>query len=233
VVRSLVRLARGNVLSVVAIVIALTGTAYAAAFDPIGRDGDIDACFNKRTGDLHILKGRKCRRGESRVTWGVTGPAGAQGPAGPAGAQGAQGSGGGTGPAGRSALQTLQSGEVVRGVIGQQWHATTATDEIYILGSLPVAAPVALTDAAVIVNGTYEDPGNVCTGSYAGPTAPSGRLCIYGAAGATVGENTEEEEGTSAGGQGGPATPHGFAVRIYNTAAGEASVHATWAYTAP
>ena len=85
----------------------------------------------------------------------------------------------------------------------------------------------------MIVSGPYEDPTNICTGSYANPTAPPGRVCIYGSQGATVGTNSDEEEGTAAGSNGGPATPYGFALRFYSAAVGDVSVFATWAYTAP
>ena len=34
------------------------GGAY-AAFDPVGPDGDIDACYAKKSGDLDVRKGKK------------------------------------------------------------------------------------------------------------------------------------------------------------------------------
>lgn len=100
------------------------------------------------------------------------------------------------------------------------------------VGSLPIAAPEPLTDANVIVDGPYEDA-VTRTGSYGDPTAPPGRLCIYGSLGPAVGLNTDEQEGTSAGHINGPPSPYGFAVRYYAKLAGETSVFATWAYTAP
>ncbi len=151
---------------------------------------------------------------------------------GPKGDPGETGRPGDAGPAGRSALQVLRSGEVIRGAVGQQVNAT-AGQEFYVVGTLPIPAPEDLTDAKVIVDGPYEDVANTCQGSFANPTAPSGRLCIYGSLGAAVGANTDEQEGTAAGRINGPATPYGFAVRFYSKLAGETSVLATWAYTAP
>jgi hypothetical protein len=154
---------------------------------------------------------------------GAPGPKGETGPAGDAGP---------TGPAGRSALAPLRSGEVLRGSVGGQ-VTLAAGDESYVVETLPIPAAEELTDGKVIVDGPYEDVGDLCKGSFAAPTAPAGRLCIYGSQGAAVGTNSEDEEGTGAGGINGPATPYGFALRFYATATGRVSVFATWAYTAP
>lgn len=211
---------RSHLAVTVVIAMVLSATAY-AALDPIGGDGDVDACFEKKGGELSLLtKKKKCPRGSKAVSWVQTGPRGPAGPPGPPGL------------AGRSALQTLRSGETVRGAIGQQVNAAGASDEFYLLGSMPIPAPEPLTDVDVIVDGDYEDSAT-CQGSFAAPTAPAGKLCIYGSLGDTVGLNTEEEEGTAAGRLNGPATPYGFAIRFYSEAGGEAAVAATWAYRAP
>ncbi len=167
-----------------------------------------------------------------RVQLAKAGKPGPKGDPGAKGEPGAAGSPGAAGPAGRSALLSLRSGEVVRGAVGEQVNAT-AGDEFYVVGTLPIPAAEDLTDAKVIVDGPYEDAGNSCQGSFANPTAPPGRLCVYGSLGAAVGTNTDEQEGTAAGGINGSATPLGFGVRFYAKLSGEASVFATWAYTAP
>jgi hypothetical protein len=71
-----------------ALFLVLAGGGTYAAFDPIGGDGDIDACFHKRSGDLDLLKGKRCGKHERRVSWGQAGeqgPPGGQGETGPAG----------------------------------------------------------------------------------------------------------------------------------------------------
>ena len=202
-------------LALIAILIGIAGTSY-AAFDPIGRDGDIDACFAKRGGDLEIKKGRRCGPGERPVSWSKRGPRG------PTGEQG---------PAGRSALQPLQGGEGVRGVIGEQDYAAAADTQFRVLETLPVPAPRPLTSDEVIVDGPYDDPTDLCAGTFADPRAPAGLLCIYGS-GPSVGNNSFEEEGIAAAFNDGAAR-EGFGLRFYSEAAGPTSVFARWIYTAP
>ena len=98
-----------------ALFLVLGGGAY-AAFDPVGSDGDVDACFERRSGDLDLLKGKRCEKGEKAVTWsseGPRGPRGEQGPAGERGAPGAAGEPGSAGPAGPAGASMLL-GRVLR-----------------------------------------------------------------------------------------------------------------------
>jgi hypothetical protein len=93
-----------------ALFLLLTGAGAYAAIDPVGSDGDVDACFAKRTGDLDLLTGRRCGKGEKPVTWnaeGPRGPRGEQGPPGERGAPGADGAPGSAGPAGSTAASML------------------------------------------------------------------------------------------------------------------------------
>jgi len=92
--QGLFRHLRDQWIGCLALFLVLTGGVAWAAFDPVGADGDIDACFKKRSGDLRLLKGDNCARGEKPVAWNQDGPAGAQG------SQGAQGAVGPQGPAG-------------------------------------------------------------------------------------------------------------------------------------
>ena len=69
----------------------IAGGGAFAAFDPIGSDGDVDACFERRSGDLDLLKGKRCGRGEKPVSWSQVGPRGPEGPPGAPGEQGIQG----------------------------------------------------------------------------------------------------------------------------------------------
>ena len=81
---SAVSYVRRHHVGLVALFVALGGTAV-AAFDPIGSDGDVDACFDKKSGDLDVLKGKKCGKREKPVSWSVEGPPGPVGETGPAG----------------------------------------------------------------------------------------------------------------------------------------------------
>ncbi len=82
---------RNQWIGALALFLALAGGAAYAAFDPVGNDADIDACFEKRSGDLDLKKGRKCGKSEKPVTWSQVGPAGEPGPQGVKGDQGEQG----------------------------------------------------------------------------------------------------------------------------------------------
>jgi hypothetical protein len=64
-------------------------TIYAAATAPT-----IRACVSTKTGAMRYVPTKPCAKGETAITWNVTGPTGPAGPAGPAG-----GSGGSAGPA--------------------------------------------------------------------------------------------------------------------------------------
>jgi len=80
-VRRSVRRRAWHTLAALTVVIAVVGGGAYAAIDPVGPDGDIDACFEKRSGDLDLLKGRKCGKGERPVSWGAAGPPGPAGSA--------------------------------------------------------------------------------------------------------------------------------------------------------
>jgi hypothetical protein len=64
--------------------------------------GVIHGCYHDGSGRLRLIDPSResCRRGESAISWNVTGPAGAPGMPGPAGAQGPAGAPGSTGPQG-------------------------------------------------------------------------------------------------------------------------------------
>jgi hypothetical protein len=89
-----------NVTSVLALVFAMGGGAYAIAAIP-GAGGVIHGCYQKRTGNLRVVGARKkCRTSERAVTWSQTGPGGLPGPQGAEGPQGVQGPKGDDGPPG-------------------------------------------------------------------------------------------------------------------------------------
>src|SRR5687767_10101087 len=84
---------RANVVGYVALCLAVVGTSVAAV-NPIGSDGDVDVCFNKRSGVLEVKLKARCGPGEKSFAFAAIGP---RGPAGSAGSQGPRGA---TGPAG-------------------------------------------------------------------------------------------------------------------------------------
>lgn len=79
-------------IALVALVLALTGGAYAAGS---ASQGTVAACVHHIGGGLYSA--RRCARHDRRLVWSVTGPRGATGQQGPQGAQGPKGD---TGPQG-------------------------------------------------------------------------------------------------------------------------------------
>src|SRR3954467_14392127 len=90
---------RNHAYGLLAVLIALGGTAYAAT-SFVSAGGKIRGCVSKK-GQLTVLKksAKKCAKGLTAVTWSQTGPAGAQGAQGQQGGQGAKGDQGDPGPA--------------------------------------------------------------------------------------------------------------------------------------
>jgi hypothetical protein len=108
--RAVVSAIRRQWMGALALFLVLAGGGAYAAFDPVGGDGDIDACFERRSGDLDLMKGKRCNRGERPVAWSVEGQRGPQGEVGPrgeAGPIGLQGVPGDTGPAGSPAASMM------------------------------------------------------------------------------------------------------------------------------
>lgn len=84
----------------IALIVALGGSAYAAAGGRVGSDGAIHGCVD-RQGRLALVKpGRRCPRGRSALTWNQAGRSGSVGASGTHGAQGDRGPQGSTGPTG-------------------------------------------------------------------------------------------------------------------------------------
>src|SRR5262245_50368822 len=76
-----------NVISVLALVIAVGGGAFAIAAIP-AKDGTIHACYSKGSAALSVVGGNRCRPAEQPLRFNQRG---APGPAGQAGAQGLAG----------------------------------------------------------------------------------------------------------------------------------------------
>src|ERR1700750_2928049 len=82
---------RNNAYGLLAVFIALAGTAYAAT-SFVSANGTVRGCVSKK-GQLTVLKksAKKCPKGLTLITWNQKGPAGQNGATGAQGAQGDQG----------------------------------------------------------------------------------------------------------------------------------------------
>jgi hypothetical protein len=182
-----------GVISVIALVFAMFGGAYAASNSSGGGKATASA------------KAKKGPRGPKGAT-GPVGPAGAQGPAGPAGAKGdagangaaggvgpagptgAKGATGATGPAGLSGFtKTLPKGETETGtwaieahtVVGSYVPTTSISFPIPLEQAGGPASAFGFTKAETAeIEAEEIEPGG-CKGSVAKPTAPAGKLCVY------------------------------------------------------
>jgi hypothetical protein len=93
------RSAYANVVSSLALFVALGGGAFAATGGFVGSNGAVRACVGNR-GALTVVKaGRKCPKGTTSLTLSATGRPGANGTNGTNGARGANGAQGPAGPA--------------------------------------------------------------------------------------------------------------------------------------
>jgi hypothetical protein len=146
----------GLVVAVVALVVALAGTAIAA--------GGLTKKQEKQV--VKIAKKYAGKPGAKGDT-GPTGPQGSKGDPGPQGEKGGKGDPGKEGPPGPTET-ALPPGKTMTGV----WSLRAAGEPRYLLNiSFPLRAP------AEIVNGS-EDP-EKCPGSAADPEAEPGYFCLY------------------------------------------------------
>jgi hypothetical protein len=190
---------------------------------------------------LNSLRGRQGPRGPAGPT-GFAGPAGPAGPAGATGPAGPPGAKGDKGDPGASALSSVPSGQTIRGAVGGDFHAYDATQasDFGVDVSLPMPAPVGLTDDDVFVNvnfwqngggqtaPTTTDTNAGCTGTLDEPTAPAGKVCIY----VTGADQAFNVEGFSVR-FGTEASKYGFKLKWDASTQGDTFVDAVWAYTAP
>jgi hypothetical protein len=114
------RLSYANVLSTIAVFLALGGGAYAAASSIPGPDGVIHGCYAKKKGNLRLIAtGRRCSKRENAIAFNQQGPrglsggrgaTGSRGPTGGTGSPGAKGEQGPQGPGASTFTATLTSG---------------------------------------------------------------------------------------------------------------------------
>jgi hypothetical protein len=184
-----------GVISVIALVFAMIGGAYAA--NKSGETGSKASASKTKRGP----KGPKGPKGPA----GPVGPQGAVGPQGPAGAAGPAGKDGAPGAPGAPGplLETLPSGKTLMGTWGVGGSLGTEEGPARALAEVSFQFPVSpapavyylqegnvfavkIPQTGVISFPTSEEYEAACPGTAAQPKSTSGNLCIYAA----------EEEGT-------------------------------------
>jgi len=229
------------IVSIIALVVACTGTAIAA--NQLITSAEIKNRTIKMK-DLSRALRKAVLAGVGPT--GPKGPDGAKGAAGRTGPSGATGATGVTGADGTSLFDaaTIPSGTTIRGAWGGRYIAAIAGNQqnSYLLSySFPLPAPVALKDSNVQFGantaGPVGDADPACTGSVAEPTAPAGKVCIYSNEGpnGTRSNSTLTGFKLSAAGVNTEADRYGFEVRMVDagTVPGTVRAEGTWAYTAP
>jgi len=134
---------RRGVLAAVGLWLLMVGVAVfailaasAAAAAPIGKGGQVHACYQvkgKEKGSMRVVAGRHCRRGERKLAWSLVGPAGtagAQGSAGAAGAAGPRGSSGAAGDDGAAGSQGAGLAALESKVSSLEDEVTDLTEEL-------------------------------------------------------------------------------------------------------
>jgi hypothetical protein len=197
--------------STLALVVALGGTSYAVT-------QVTSADIKDKT-----IKVKDLAPSTVKALRGATGPAGATGATGPAGPAGA------AGPAGRDATQPLASGRTLTGSIFFTAPSGTTGATFYQAIDFPVPAPSAVTavNFAPDTSAVSTDDDSTCTGTYSKPTAPAGKVCIYGPVGAF--RNLASATGDTLE----PGGNLGFIVGYSVAVAGSYGLNVSWAYTAP
>ena len=230
--------------ALVALVIALGGTSYAAITLPKNSVGTKQ--IRKHAVTASKIKARAVTKSKIRANAVRSSKVkdgsllakdfkAGQLPAGPKGDKGEKGD------AGASALNPVPSGQTIRGAVGGDFHAFDSTaSDFGVDVTLPIPARNALSDADVFVNVSgWQDAGGQtapttsdadagCTGSPVAPTAPAGKVCIY-VSGADHAFNLSGYSVLAGTG----ASPYGFKLKWDASTAGDTFVDATWAYPAP
>jgi hypothetical protein len=218
------RLSYANVMSTVAVFIALGGGAYAAVRVADG-SRVFHGCVDVKTRVLRVVgsatscrkartitrNGKKVRLpGELAIAWNETGAAGMTGATGPSGVQGLPG----PFPA------TLPSGQTLTGVY--RASETNAGDPV--TDTVTFAYPLASKPTVDFIAPLAQPPTG-CPGSAANPQAAPGHLCVYATQG-NSGVSIANPETSIAP----DASVRGFTV--FDNFAG-AETNGTWAVTAP
>jgi Collagen triple helix repeat (20 copies) len=233
----------GFIISIVALVAALGGGAYAAS-------AKLNSTQKKEVTKIAQTEAKKFA-GKTGATGpaGPAGAAGAKGDTGPKGDTGAQGDPGTPGAAGApgapgaagkegspwTAGGTLPSGKTETGVWSFGYTPAGGTSEQFVPISFPIQLSAGVTSVHFLNWGAA--PTAECPGDATDPLAAKGNLCVYST------ENFEAESGTYSFGSalnpeksGGPAagaTGKTGAVLYFNHVAEEELARGVWAVTAP
>jgi hypothetical protein len=222
-----------GIISVIALVFAMTGGAYAAK----------DAVSGKANSSA---KGKQGPRGKR----GPVGPAGPIGPVGAQGATGAQGERGEKGEKGDAGNQGIQGEQGVAGEDGSPWVVGTAPSGVVMKGTwaiqgkyealaaneeipVPISTGVPVNTAtgllAFYVPPGGPDPSGNCTGSSTNPLPPTSPavVCVYAHVATNLKAGTFGASGTL-GKSGGGVTP-----LLRSNAAGLVSGYGSWALRTP
>lgn len=221
------RLTYANVVATLALFFALGGSVLAARHYLITSTRQIKPSVRQ---SLRGLAGAR----------GPAGPPGQTGPAGATGATGGTGPIGATGPTGTSAYDPVPSGVTITGV----WQFTDAVPaggpwtEVFQI-QLPMRLHAPLNDDSNVnfaadgsVNTTDDD--SSCHGTYAVPTAPAGKVCLYlGTASSLVGISTIDGETFDDVPVTDRAVVLGYTTTTIPSGGTVVSGRGSWAYTAP
>ena len=208
------------ILAIVALVVALAGTSYAAFRLPARSVGTAQL----RAGAVTAPKVRAHSLLASNFKLGQL-PVGPQGPVGPRGPAGAQG------PRGESASDQIPAGRTVTGNLVYDGNSPPGVTSDYTLFvRLPALAAAPLTSDIVNFAPAPDvaDGDSACRGTLGRPTAPPGRVCLY------IGQHSDDLQQIE-----GRDTPmaglrDGFDVAWYDSGANlDNYVFGTWAYTTP
>jgi hypothetical protein len=234
-----------GVISVIALVFAMFGGAYAASKDdgngtgatasakkknkkkakakrgprgPKGPKGAAGAAGPQGPAGANGLPGAQGAKGEKGST-GVQGPQGEQGPQGIQGIQGPQGQ---IGESGTFSTEPLPEGETLTGVFAA---SSSAAGVMITEVSFPI--PLAAEPAGFELKEAGYDGGGAgnCPGSATNPQAAAGRICLY------VGEATNVNLMFSGLNTVAGSYKYGGSAAFFAT--GAATTNGTWAVTAP
>jgi hypothetical protein len=229
------RLTYANVMSTLAVFIALGGGAYAALGGIPDGSGVFHGCVDTKTGALRVVASTKsCRRartvthngkkvqlrGELAISWnqkgtdGMTGAAGAPGSPGPAGIQGATGAQGPPGPF----PDTLPSGKSLTGT-----YRASRDKGVNVTDTVTFTYPLASKPSVHFIPPEGQPP-TECPGTPDNPQAAPGHLCVYATQGNSGVAIANPETSIAP-----DASRRGFTV----FAEFEAFTGGTWAVTAP
>ena len=253
------RITYANVAATLALVLAMSGGAYAAKRYLITSTKQISPKV------LRALKGKNGKSGAKGVA-GASGPAGPAGPAGAKGDAGAAGAGGAQGPQGEKGERGAKGQEGPEGPEGSPWTAggtlpssrtetgawtsgeITGTSSINVLTSISFPIPLAAAlDASHVHYVTREEVEEGkgpslehCPGTVENPQAEAGELCVF-QGGTFIEEEPEEvievhsiSPPSKTPGQGPGASVTGAVLLIHYEGPAERGIlQGTWAVTAP